>query len=132
VGTLYGTTINAGDPFMRELVDDQAILAQACELRLQTKRGTYWSDPEYGEAVTEYVNEHLTADSLARVPGRVQAELEKDERIASVDVEATLDGPVTARRIRLTIRITPLQGTSFAMVLLVSEVSVEVLTKGSL
>jgi hypothetical protein len=61
VGDLYGTTIDAADPFFGILTDDQAILTQACVLRLQTRRGTLWTDPEYGDAIMEVLQDGLTS-----------------------------------------------------------------------
>lgn len=116
---------------MRPLTDDREILTQAILLRLQTRRGTYWTDPEYGLALTELLSEHLTASELARLPSRVQAELEKDERIASVAVEVEPSGPLNARRVVLRMTVTPAAGPTFPLVLSVDQVSVEVLTKGA-
>jgi phage baseplate assembly protein W len=131
VGQLYGVSIRATDPFFGKLTDDQEILTQAIVLRLSTARGTFWTDREYGFPVTELVNEHLTAAELARIPGKVQAELEKDERISTVDIEATLESTPAGRRLRLVIRVAPRASGPFALTLAVSQVSVEVLTRGS-
>ena len=97
-------------------------------MRLSTKRGTLWNDPEYGFAVTELVNENLTAESLASIPARVEAELEKDDRLLAVDVTSYLSGSIDNRKIRLDIRITPNTGATVSFAIDVSALSVELLT----
>jgi len=131
VGALFGTTFDASDPFFGLLTDDQAILLQACVLRLQTQRGTLWTDPEYGDAIMEVLQDGLTAASFARIPERVRAELEKDERIASVDIAPTIGGSPGAYSVRLDIQVRPLSGPTFPLTLEITAISVEVLTKGS-
>lgn len=105
---------------------------QACVLRLQTARGTLWTDPEYGDAITEILHDGLTAASFGRIPERVRAELEKDERIASVSVTATIGGSPGSYSVVLAIAVRPLEGPDFALKLSVDEVTVEVLEKGSI
>lgn len=127
-----GETIDIGSKLFRRLRDDQAILAQAILMRLTTRRGTYWDDPEYGLLVADYLNAGLTPDTLARIPFEVQSELEKDERIERVEVRvdmATATAPAGAR-LRLTFLVTPATGGPFAFVLAVSELSVDILTTG--
>jgi phage baseplate assembly protein W len=131
VGELFGTTFDAADPFFRVLTDDQAILQQACLLRLQTARGTLWTDPEYGDAIAEILQDGLTAASFGRIPERVRAELEKDERIGSVGVAATIGGAPGSYAVILAITVRPATGPEFALTISVSSVSVEVLEKGS-
>jgi hypothetical protein len=66
------------------------------------------------------------------MPERVRAELEKDERIASVDVKATVGGSPGSYSVILAITVTPLEGPDFPLKLAISDVTVEVLVKGSL
>lgn len=131
MGVLYGQTVNVKSKLFRKLTDDEAILAQAAELRLGTKRGTYWTDPEYGLLCTDYVNEGVTRETLARIPNEVSAELEKDERIATATVAPTLARTESGAAILLAITIEPVAGPSFDMTLSVDGVSVSLLTRGA-
>jgi hypothetical protein len=56
------------------------------------------AEAEYGFDVTEFIGSTTIKAAEASLPGRIQAELSKDERIESVDVEvvATLDGTDTS------------------------------------
>lgn len=127
----YGTTIDINDPFFRPLTDDRAILTQAIVMRLDTQRATYWTDPEYGLPVTNLLNEGLTDKRLARIPAEIAAELEKDERIAAVDVTTRIDGKSPSLRIILALRVSPVEGDTFPLTLAISDLTVELLTKGA-
>jgi phage baseplate assembly protein W len=131
VGVLYGESINVDSPFFARLTDDQAILTQAILLRLSTKRGFYWADPEYGLSLADYINDGLTPDALARLPVEVQSELEKDERIASAAVSAAITETPQGAAVNLSIRVTPVEGKTFTFVLAASAVTVDLLTVGN-
>lgn len=132
MGDLYGTTIDASDPFFGLLTDDQKILEQASVLRLSTQRSTYWTDPEYGDELTEMLLEGLTQASLARIAGRIVAELEKDERVGSVEAIATIAVVGAVVGVSVAITVTPsAQLPPFSFTLEITDVSVDVLTEGS-
>ncbi len=131
MGLLYGETLDIDSAFFRRLTDDQAILIQAMVMRLSTKRGFYWADPEYGYALTDLVNEGLTTDALARIPIEVQSELEKDERVAAVFVTATITNGAQGVAVRLGIQVTPVEGKTFNFVVAASAVTVDLITLGS-
>jgi len=114
------------DPGFRELAaDDPRLVAEACLRRLQTPRGGLIDDPDYGYDVREILRTPMTRDQLAAVPARIRAELAKDDRILSLDVDVQqlsteavrlvihaetdvgpfdLTGPITADEIRLEVR----------------------------
>jgi hypothetical protein len=132
VADFFGETIDITSPFFARLTGDQRILAQAAMMRLDTKKGTLWTAPDYGLSLSDYVEKGITADELARIPGDIQAELEKDERVEGVIVTAT-----TTRQsgggyaLILDIRITPSGGTSFSMTVSVDALTIQMLTKGA-
>lgn len=107
MGALYGTTINARDPFFGPLTDDRAILTQAIELRLQMATGALWTCPEDGLPLLQSVNDGMTSDALARLPGRIQAEIERDERVSDVKVEVLLLKAAPGIEIRFRMMVTP-------------------------
>jgi phage baseplate assembly protein W len=126
----YGQTIDISSPFFARLENDQRILAQAVYRRLNTKKGSLWTDPTYGISVQDYVLAGLTTDALARIPAEVQAELEQDERIGSAAVTATRTRTEAGGyALELTITITPKTSGTFSLVLAVSELSVQILTR---
>lgn len=112
--------------------DDHRILAQAVTMRLSTKRGALWTDPTYGLAVQDYLEAELTVDAIARIPHEVEAELEKDERIASAAVVATTTrAALGGVALKLAMTITPSPAPSFPMTRPISELTVEALTRGA-
>lgn len=132
MGALYGETINIYSPLFARLTDDQAILTQAVLMRLNTKRGSDWSDPEYGYAISDLVNEGLSQENLARIPVEVALEVEKDERIASCTaVVSSIRSTPSGAAILLSLVITPVDGPSFSLTLSINDVSVELLTRGA-
>jgi len=130
MGALYGEEIRIDDPFFGPLTDDRQILAEALYMRLTTARGTFYNDSEYGLAVTNYVNEGLTADAIARIPAEVQDELGKDPRVAAVEVTPTITGKLSSLKIKLDIRITPVEGDDFTLILAADASAVEFLALG--
>lgn len=131
MGTLYGESLNVDSPFFARLTDDQSILTQAILLRLSTKRGLHWADPEYGLSLADYINDGMTPDALARLPLDVQSELEKDERLASAVVVPSLTTTPQGVGVSLSIRVTPVDGSTFTFVLAANAVTVEILTLGN-
>lgn len=128
---LFGETVAIGSRLFRRLRVDADILSQAIVMRLSTARGTLWTDPDYGLLLTDYLNEGLTADALARLPLEIQAQIEQDERITSVTAEvATTQGE---RGVRLTVAlfVTASDGTTFPLTLGVDALGVEILTRGA-
>jgi phage baseplate assembly protein W len=128
---VYRETIDIRSPFFARLTDDQAILAQAVLMRLQTARGTLWTDPTYGLNVSDYVNADLTPDEVARLPLEVKAELEKEERIAAVTVAPKFSRSSSGVKLYLDVRVTPSATKEFSMTLAVTDLSVELLLRGN-
>lgn len=128
----FGETLDITSPFFARLTGDQRVLAQAVRMRLDTKKGTLWTAPDYGLSLSDYVERGITADELARIPGDVRAELEKDERIDGVVVNAsTTKTSSGGYSLILDIRITPSGGTEFSMTLAVDQLTIQLLTKGA-
>ena len=108
------------------------LVAQACYRRLTTPRGTLRGgadEANYGLDLVGLVGTITTPAHVAALPGRIQNELRKDERVADVaaDVVATQSGPGTVYTV--TIRGTTADGP-FRLVLAVSSVTVELVGLG--
>lgn len=112
----YGETIDASSPLFRRLLDDESILAQALLLRLDTRRGTDWTDPDYGLQVDDLLNAGLTSDALAQVASAIKAECEKDERVSSVAVTPVVEQADGGYSLRPDIRVFPNTGGPFSFV----------------
>lgn len=123
---IYGETIDIRSRTFRRLTDDSRILIQAAIMRLSTAPGTLPSDPAYGFSLSDLVNAGLTQTALARVPLQVQAQLEQDERMRTVRVDARkVQLPNRSWRLELDITITPSSGPAFRFTLAASELTVE-------
>jgi len=89
--TDFGTDISSvpdlDDRFA--LVSGAAALGQALARRLETPRGGLWYAPNYGTDIRGRLNDTLTQAELAALPGEIEAECEKDERVrrASAQVQ---------------------------------------------
>ncbi len=69
------------------------VLAQACYRRLTTARGTLDDGEEgsvYGLDIEDFIGRVGTASSVDAIPGLVQAELLKDDRVDSIDTRASV------------------------------------------
>jgi len=86
----YGETIDIFSVMFRRLSDDERILSQALYMRLNTRRGFLWDDPDYGLATDDLLNAGLTSDALVSLTAAIKAECEKDERVSSVAVTPTV------------------------------------------
>jgi hypothetical protein len=76
------------------------LVAEACYRRLTTPRGTLRggeNELNYGLDLTSLVGSATTRAAAAALPGQIENELRKDERVesASASVVATTVGPVT-------------------------------------
>jgi phage baseplate assembly protein W len=80
------------DPAMAE-VSGALMLGEAAHRRINTPRGALITDPNYGIDVWDLLNAEATEAEVAQVPGLVDQELGKDERIGSSDT--TFDTTVT-------------------------------------
>lgn len=97
--------------------------AQSLARRLITTRGTLIDDPLYGIDVREWLNVERTDRNRTRLEASVTSELMKDERVASVTVDAAYVGDAISLKIKVT-------GTELDVIftLNVSDVTIELLT----
>lgn len=109
------------------------LIAQACYLRLTTPRGTLDDGDEgvvYGLDVCDFLGRRTTADAVDTIAAAVEAELLKDDRIASVEASATIvRGTDGLDAITLDARVFPYAeaGAAFVLSLAVSQVTVALL-----
>jgi hypothetical protein len=80
-------------------------IAQACLRRLDCARGALADDPDYGISVRSWLLVGVTIETPAMRQAEVQAELTKDDRIASVRAQLTPDP--SGRSMTLDVRIVP-------------------------
>jgi len=105
------------------------LVAEACYRRLTTPRGMLYGGEEeqnYGLDITSLVGTSSAKADAASLPGRIEAELRKDERIDTVKV--TIDEIATAGEISwvVTIDVVTAEGP-FALQIGVSEVTAQLL-----
>ena len=127
----FGTSIALDSPSFASTDDDRRILMDAVVMRLSTRKGTYWTQPDYGYPIADLVKATITVDSLARIPGDVQAEIEKDQRIRSAKVTATTEATNQrgGMRLVLSIEVTPVSGPTVNFAVAVTDVTVELLMR---
>lgn len=106
----YGQTIDVESRAFRRLRDDAAILRQALQLRLETRRGDYWDAPDYGRLVEEDLLDGITSDKLERIAADYKAELEKDERVRSAAVTMRVQQVAGGYQLAPSIKVFPRQG----------------------
>ncbi len=105
------------------------LVGEACYRRLTTPRGMLRggeAEADYGYDLSVLIGSTSVKSAAASLPGRIEAELLKDERVESVSVDVTVftEGPDTA----FTIEIEAVTSVGpFTLTLLASAVTVELL-----
>lgn len=100
-------------------------LGQALIHRLSTPRGGLFYDANYGTDLRAYVNESISAATLARARADVQAECAKDERVLACTASTSFDA--TTKTLLVQVAVQTAAGP-FALVLAVTSVSVALLS----
>lgn len=107
----YGTDISCTDDLTEPMRDvdpmNTEAIAQALLRRLDCPRGRLVDDADYGLDVRGYLNKGTTTAQLNALAGAVRNELEKDDRVASITVQAT----ASLDEISLSIRVVPVDVT---------------------
>ncbi len=126
----YGRDISCTDSLKTgRFATGARIVAEAAYRRLVTPRGMLRGGEEeqnYGLDLTELCGTTNPRATAASLPGRIKAELQKDERVETVDVDVlvTTSGPATT----FTITVDVQTGAGpFTLKLLASAVDVELL-----
>lgn len=107
------------------------ILTDAILRRLNTERGAFWSDPDYGLRVSDYLSESVTNENLERIAIDVQLEITKEERVQSCTVTPTISGELPFKFVDLLIQIVTEENTEMVFTLRIDEVSAYILSPGA-
>jgi phage baseplate assembly protein W len=128
MSNIFGESINIDSPTFRRTKDDARIGAQAIEMRLKTRRGTYFEDPDYGLLLDDLLLDNAPAGARARIAADIAGEIEKDERVdsATVALTAEADGRVTFGG-----SVTFINGQTFPLTISIQDLSVDVLLQGA-
>lgn len=105
------------------------LVGEAAFRRLSTPRGTLRGgddEANYGLDLAEAIGSATTAATAAALPGQIEAELLKDERITSVDAQVTVTSNGPAQSWQVSISADTDVGP-FTLVLAVSGVTVSLL-----
>lgn len=128
--TNYGREVSCTDSLKTgRYVSGVTVVAEAIYRRLTTPRGSLLggeAEANYGLDLMGLVGTVDTKGAAASLPGRIENEVRKDERVETVkaDVVRTVVGPSTTYTI--TINVTTALGP-FSLQMLVSAVTVELL-----
>ena len=122
----FGTDLSCTDDLDEAMaeVSGLEVVAPAIHRRLFTPRGTLWNGSEglnYGLDLREFLNRTMTPKFVATIPGEIQNEVAKDERVLSC--KATV---VESSLLSMTISLSVVTGVGpFAMVLSVDKAAVQ-------
>ena len=98
------------------------VVAEAVYRRLITRPGELLDDPSYGFDVAGYLGGVTSPAEIARLPGLIRQELQKDGRVETAEVEVSEITSGPEREWSVSIDVYTGSG-SFALVLAVSSVS---------
>jgi len=91
----YGADLSCIDgltPTMKMVTGDGVeIIKQSLIRRLNSPRGSLYSDQEYGTDLSGYLNKAMTAAEVTELEGSIQAECRKDDRVESCSATVTLE-----------------------------------------
>lgn len=118
----FGVDLDCTDDLdpMFGLVSGLRVVAQAVYRRLSTPRGMLIDAPDYGFDVRSLLHRGMTPEERAAIPGMIRAEVVKDERIQSAEVQLT---DVLPESFRLVVRCQTAEGP-FRLTLHVSAAAV--------
>ena len=133
----YGRDISCTDSIRTgRFATGARLVAEAAYRRLTTPRGMLRGgedEANYGLDLTELIGTSTTKASAAALPGKIAAELSKDERIdaSTLDIQVVLtkEGPASVYTISIAGKTA--NEDSFTLVLLASDVTVELLGLGA-
>lgn len=97
-------------------------LAEAIARRYITPRGRLIGAPNYGEDLTQYLNDDLTAGETARIESVAASQAREEERVLAATVKITLADDVMIVKVYLEDAEGP-----FTLTLSVTNVTVEIL-----
>ena len=109
------------DPQMTT-ISGPAIVVQAIARRLQTPHGFFDDDPDYGLDVRGWLNGSFSSDYASTLRHLVEAECEKDDRVASAEASVTF----AASRLTVLVKLTLETGQTFQLTLSVSSIASDV------
>ncbi|WP_437948639.1 hypothetical protein WME98_49960 [Sorangium sp. So ce296] len=124
----YGESINIDSPTFRRTRDPARIIAQAIEMRLSTRRGTYFDDPDYGLLLDDLLLDAAPAGRRARLAAEIAGEIEKDERVESATVTLAAESNGGAS---FAADVTLVDGQEFPLTISIQDLTVDVILRGA-
>lgn len=105
---------------------DAVVVADAFARRLDTRRGTLWSAPNYGFFLRDFLNDVVTPDTLQQIRAGIEAQAEQEERILGLQVGVAYDieDQVLVVRMQVVSDAGP-----FALALTISQLTTDVLVE---
>jgi phage baseplate assembly protein W len=101
------------------------VLVESIARRYTTRRGGLFYDQNYGLDLRDFLNEAFTPKAELEIRAQIAAEAIKDRRVRRA--QATVAFNRLTKTMQVTIRIQPLDGPTFDMVLAVTAVTVALL-----
>lgn len=124
----YGIDVDCGPNGLSPsfaLISGQTTLAQQTYRRITTGRGVLFFHQGDGKDLRQYLAQGFTTTTLVGIQTDLQQEILKDERIDQALISLSYSPQTQA--LTLTIYVSPKNGTPFKLVLLVTQLTVQLL-----
>ena len=110
------------------LVSGAKLVAESFFRFLRTPKGSLLDDPEWGDAIADRLGSDFSQADADALPGQLEAELGRDDRVDDVQVSVVFStiGAAT-RKLTITIDATFSDGSSFSMVLAYQDLTLSLL-----
>ena len=128
-GGIYGRDTSATDQVRYGVIVSGAqLVAESIFRFLRTPRGSLLDDPEWGYSLADHLGTDFSQADADGLPGTLESELGRDDRIDAVTVTAILSATGGAtKKLVLTISATLSNGSSFSMVVAYQDLSLSLL-----
>lgn len=125
----YGRDTSAVDQVRYGVLVSGVKLVVESMLRMfRTPKGSLLDDRSWGHSLADRLGTDFSQADADALPGEIEAELEKDDRINNATVTATFSKlGAAARRMKIRIDVELSDGTSFALVLAYQDLALTVL-----
>lgn len=110
------------------IVSGAKLVAESIFRFLRTPKGSLLDDQEWGYSLADRLGTDFDQPAADALPGELEAEIGKDDRIDDLEITAVLSSPTpTTRKLVLTIDATLSDGSSFSMVVAYQDLTLSLL-----
>lgn len=121
-------SLDIDSPRFRRTTNPSTIYAQRIEMRLSTRRGTYFDDPDYGIDLDGLLLDAATAGQRARIEAEIAGEIEKEDWVDSATVRLPDE---SSGETTFFAEVTPIDGPTLSFTISVVDGDVSVLDRST-